>query len=70
MVVVFEDSDGDKKYIVTATRIVNLEAVVYAKDESHLEDVIEGLSDTDFVEVGGELTVDYWEEDRSRGWNG
>jgi len=67
---VFEDSDGDKKYIVTATRIVNFEAVVYAKDESYLEGVIEGLTDADFIEIGKEFTIDYWEEDRSRGWNG
>jgi hypothetical protein len=57
------DSDGGKKYIVTATRIVNLQAVVYADDESYVDGAIDGLTDADFVEVGGEFTVDYWEEE-------
>jgi hypothetical protein len=53
----------EKKFRVTATKIINLETVVRAENQEQVEEFLSDWIVDDFTQVGAEFTIDYIEEE-------
>lgn len=53
----------EKKFRVTATKIINLETLVMAENQEQVEQFLDDWIVDDFRQVGSEFTIDYIEEE-------